>query len=221
MLRRRSWLVVAIIVMQFVAAAIAHSFTATHSAARVIAKMRAEARTLTAIRARRTGAVVYCPSVPEGWTYAPQAGCRVHAQVSEEYDLSNGHIERIIGQVTAPAKPTLRYVVDSSGWYRSAAGSRCWTLELRGFFAALLIDYALPNERVSILSRTPTRIVIQAVSRPDAYTELNYVNPTTFFDYRDVDISNSEHRTFRVYDRNVPLSAQTPRPSTTPMCAHP
>jgi hypothetical protein len=218
---RRYWLVVAIIVTQLVVAAVAQSFTATHGAARVIAKMRAEARTLTAIRARRTGALVYCPSVPEGWTYAPHAGCRVRAQVSEEYDLSHGHVERIIGQVTAPAKPRLTYVVDSSGWYRSAAGSSCWTLELRDFFAALLIDYPLPHERVSILSRTPTRIVIQAVSRPDGYQELNYINPRTFFDYRDVEISNFQHGTFRVYDRSVPLSAQTPRPLTTPTCAQP
>lgn len=85
--------------------------------------MPAAARTLTAVRVRRAGAVVYCPSVPEGWTYAPEPGCSLRATVTEDYDLSRGRIRRVIGRVTATERPVLTYVVDASGWYRAAAGS--------------------------------------------------------------------------------------------------
>jgi hypothetical protein len=221
MSRRQYGLVGAVVVAQLVAAAVAQSFAATRSAASVIGRMRAEARTLKAVRTQRTGALVYCPSVPEGWAYAPQAGCRLRARVSEEDDLSNGHVVRLVGHVTARGKPSLTYVVGPSGWYQSASGSGCWTLELRVFVAGLLVDYPLPDQRVSILNRTPARIVIEAISRPDAYKLLDYVNPRTFFDYRDVEIGYSGHRAFRVYDRNTPLRTQTPRPSTTPICGQP
>jgi len=63
--------------------------------------------------------------------------------------------------------------------------------------------------------------VIKAASPRLAYTELDYVNPRTFFDYRDVEISHSGHNTYRVYDRSAPLRAQTVRPSTTPTCVQP
>src|SRR5262249_16957326 len=101
---------------------------------------------------------------------------------------------------------------------RSTVGSGCWTLELRGFVRAPLVDYPFPNEQVSIVSRTPTRILLKAFSSRVAYEELSDVNPRTFFDYRDVEITYGRHRAHRVFDESRPLRAQTPRPSTAPMC---
>jgi hypothetical protein len=220
MLRRISvlaWATAATV--ELCASAPAGAFTATPAAMRVIEGMRAEARTLSAIRVARSGALVYCPSAPEGWTYAPAAGCRTPARVTEEYDLSRGDVERIIGHVTATHRRMFTYVVDSSGWYRSTAGSGCWTLELRGFTIAPWVDYPLPRTRVSVRQRSSRRIVLQAVTPRLAYAELDYVNPKTFFDYRDIETTRSQHRSYRVYDRSTRLGAQTVRPPTTPACA--
>ena len=220
MLRRRSLLVYAVIALALLSAAVARAFTATQSASRVISRMRVEARRLTAVRTERSGALVYCRSVPDGWTFAPQAGCRVRARVTEEYDLSGGRIKRVIGHVTASGRPEFTYVNDSSGWYRSVAGTRCWTRELRGFTAPALVDYPLPGELVSLLTRTRTRIVLRAVARSEGYEQLDYVNPTTFFDYRDVEITHRGRKAYRVYDASTPLPTRTRRPSTTPACGH-
>lgn len=202
-------------------AAAARAFTATPAATSVIRQMRSAATQWTAVYVRRSGALVYCPAVPEGWTYAPQSGCRIPATVTEEYDLADGHIERVIGHVVASRKARFEYVVDSSGWYRTTVGSGCWTLKLRGFVAPLLVDYPLPNEQVAIASRTSTRILLTAFSRRDAYEEVSAVNPKTFFDYRDIEISYAGQNAYLVSDKSRRLHAQAPRPSTTPTCAQP
>ena len=220
--RGHRWVCAAVVAGSLVgAAAAADAFTATPATGDVIGKMRAEARTLAAVRVRRTGAVVYCPHGPEGWTYAPEAGCSLRATVSEEDDLSRGRVTRIIGRVTAPGRPALTYVVDASGWYRSAGGSRCWTLELTGFTAAPLIDYPLPAEHVVVLSKTRRRIVLRADSRPDAYEELDFVNPVTFFSYRSIEITRARGKSYRINDTATPLKAGTARPLTAPACRTP
>jgi hypothetical protein len=221
MWRRRGPLLCAVVLAQLSAATAAWSFTATPAAHSVIAKVRTEARHLVTVRTERTGALVYCSSAPEGWTYALQPGCRTPARVTEVDDVHGGHVERIIGRVTAAHRPTFNYVVDSSGWYRSTAGSGCWTLELGVFVAAPLIGYPLPGTHVSIRSSTSRRIVIEAVSHRSAYTVLDYINPRTFFDYRDVEITYANHKAYRVYDRSMALHERTRRPSTKPTCVSP
>jgi hypothetical protein len=66
---------------------------------------------LSACVARRAGVL---RNGTGGWTYAPMPGCHVPAKVTEEYDLSGGRVERIIGQVTAPHHASLSHVVDST-----------------------------------------------------------------------------------------------------------
>lgn len=218
MWRRRYWLACSAVLVQLLVATAAWAFTATPAANRVIDAERADARQLPAVRVARTGAIVYCTSVPEGWTYAPQPGCHTPAHVTEKDDMYRGRIERIIGHVTAAHRPSLTYVVDSSGWYRSTAASGCWTLELQLFRRAPLIGYPLPATRVSILSSTDRRIIIEAVSHRFAYKELDYVNPKTSFDYRDIEITYANKKAYRVYDSSVRLRTRIPRPSTTPQC---
>jgi hypothetical protein len=219
MWRRGYSLACSAVLVQLLVATAAWAFTATPAANRVIAAERADARQLPAVRVERTGAIVYCTALPEGWTYAPQPGCHTPARVIETDDLYRGRVERMIGHVTAAHRPALTYVVDSSGWYRSTAGSGCWALELRTFRRAPLIGYPLPATHVSILSSTSRRTVIEAISRRFAYKELDYVNPKTFFDYRDVEITDANKKAYRVYDNSIPLRARIPRPSTTPRCA--
>jgi hypothetical protein len=202
-----------------VLAVAAGAFSATPAGRKVISRMRAAARALVAIQVDHTGDLVYCPGVPEGWTYAPETGCWARADVTETYDLSRGHIERIVGHVSAGHLPTLTYVADSSGWYQATAGSGCWTETLFGFVAASLVDYPLPAEHVSVLTDTRKRIVLEAVSRPDAYTEFDYVDPKTMFMYRDVEITRVRGTIYRVFDRAKALRTRSPRPATSPLCA--
>jgi hypothetical protein len=221
MLQRKGIVVAGICVVvaiQMAAAVAAGAFSATPAARTMIGRMRTAARKLIAVRAKRGGDLVYCLPVPAGWTYAPEFGCSARARVTEEYELSHGRIERIIGQVTAAHRPTLTYVVDRSGWYRLAAGSARWTRTSSGFAAALLVDYPLPGERVSISKQTEKLVVLHAVSKPDGYEVSDYVNPKTLFDYRDVEVMHVKGKVYRVFDRSRPLHKQSPRPATTPAC---
>jgi hypothetical protein len=71
MWRRRYWLACSAVLVQLLVATAAWAFAATPAADRVIDAERADARQLPAVRVERTGAIVYCTSAPEGWTYAP------------------------------------------------------------------------------------------------------------------------------------------------------
>jgi hypothetical protein len=97
----------------------------------------------------------------------------------------------IVGHVTAPGRHALTYVIDESGSYRIAVGTHCWTRFALPFVAPPLIDYPLPAERVSILTRSRNFIVLRGVSAPDSYTELGYVSTRTLFIYREAEITRS------------------------------
>src|ERR1700722_6682636 len=86
---------------------VASAFTGTRAAVGLVNEMYAAYRKVPAVSEVLTGDVVYCPAYPEGWTFAPYAGCTTDARVSEEDQLSNGHVVGIIGLVGAPSRPTL------------------------------------------------------------------------------------------------------------------
>jgi hypothetical protein len=197
--------------------AVGGSFTGTPAALKLVRAMRAAIRDVPAVRQVRTGAVVYCPSVPQGWTYAPQPGCPTRARVSEEYDLSHGKVTRILGDVTAPLLPTLRYVDSPLGWYQTAAGLSCWDLKLSGFTVGPFVDFPLRAEHLTIIARTKRKIVLQGIATQSAYRELDYINPSTDFAYRVDEITSANHKSYRVTDHLTKLTRPTP-PVSTPTC---
>lgn len=137
--------------------------------------------------------------------------------MAEEYDLSHGRVVRIVGKVTAHGLPTLRYVRSSSGSYLTAAGLRCWQRLGLPFVEALLVDYPLPGERLTITAHTNGTIVLQAVSSQDAYRELDYIDPRTDFVYRSAEITSARHRQYTVIDHLAVLRRAAPSIAT-PTC---
>jgi hypothetical protein len=133
-------------------------FTGTPAAVKLVRELRAAYKTIGATGYVLTGDVVYCPSVAEGWTFAPQPGCRTPARVSEVDDLVNGRVIRAVGHVTAPSRPMLRYVVSSLGWFQAPVGAPCWRSFGLPFVAAQFVSYPFPGQRLSIIRRTRSEI---------------------------------------------------------------
>jgi hypothetical protein len=191
-------------------------FTGTPASVKLVREMRAAYKTIGATGYVLTGGVVYCPSAAEGWTFAPQPGCTGPARVSEVDDLVNGRVVRAVGHVSSPSRPTLRYVVSSLGWFQAAAGAPCWRSFGLPFVAAQFVSYPFPGQRLSIIRRTRGEIVIQAITSRSGYRELDYVNPRTDFEYREVLFTHTAHKTYRVVYR-IHRAAASPAPAT-PAC---
>lgn len=130
--------------------AVANAFTGTPAALGLVHAMRRVYNRVHVVDNVRTGDVFYCPSVTEGWDYVPHRNCHARARVVEEYDLSHGHVVRVVGRVTSRGLPTVRYVNSTRGWYRIAAGQACWQLAQFPFANPLFVDFAFPNERLTI-----------------------------------------------------------------------
>lgn len=192
------------------------AFTGTPSAVELIRKIRAVYSKQPAARWVLTGDIVYCLDYPEGWTYAPHAGCQIPARVTEDDQLSDGHVVRAVGVVTAPSKPTLRYVISSHGWYLSAVGAKCWASFRLPFASPLYISYPFPGQTVSILSATKSEIVIQALTPKFGYRELDYMDAKTLLEPRTVIFAAANHRTYRYTYTSLP--AQPPPSLATPTC---
>jgi hypothetical protein len=103
--------VCAVVAARLVLPVAAEAFTATRAARNVISQMRVAARKLVALQVERSGDLVYCPQVPEGWTSAPRPGCRARAHVPRRTTCRTVTSERILGHVTAAHLPELTYVV--------------------------------------------------------------------------------------------------------------
>jgi hypothetical protein len=181
-------------------AAATAAFTGTPAALKLVHRMRAAYQKLPAVENVRTGQVFYCPAASEGWGYAPRRHCNVRARVHEEYDLSNGRIVRVIGQVRAHGLPTLRYVDSKRGWYRIAAGQSCWQRANLPFVNPLLVDFPFAGERLAVTQRTRTRTILQGVSARGGYREIDYIANKTFFEYRSVEITRVPHAVHRLID---------------------
>jgi hypothetical protein len=194
------------------------AFTGTPAALTVVRHQRAAYSRLPAVSWVLTGDVVYCPAYPEGWTFAPQAACHLDARVSEQDVLSGGRVVRLEGSVSAPSQPTLRYVVSARGWYRAAAGATCWQRYPVPFVAALFVSYPFPGQTVSIVSTSKSKIVSQALTPKFGLRELDYIDPKTYLEPREVVYTTAAQKTYRVaYTFSFPAAAA---PSiATPTCA--
>ena len=198
------------------APAVGTAFTDTPAAVKLISKIRAVYSKLPAASWVLTGDIVYCLDYPEGWTYAPHAGCQIPARVTEDDQLSNGHVVRAVGVVTASSQPTLRYVISAHGWYLAPVGAKCWASFRLAFVPALYISYPFPGQTVSILSTTKSEIVIQALTPKFAYRELDYVNAKTLLEPKTVIFAVTNHKTYSY--TYTALRAQAPPSLATPTC---
>jgi hypothetical protein len=194
----------------------AGSFTGTPAALKLVRQERAAYKAIRAVRDVRTGAVVYCLSAPDGWTYAPEAHCTTPAHDVEEYDLSKGKVVRVVGEVRARGLPTLRYVESKRGWYLTAGGANCWSRSSIPFLIKPLVEFPFPKERLTITKRTRSTIVLDGFSAPSSYREIDYIAPRTLFNYRTVEITYTKHKTYRVVDHLAVLRKPTGAISTPP-----
>jgi hypothetical protein len=200
-------------------AAGAEAFTGTPAALRLVQRLRARTARLPAVRMVPTGYIVYCPDIPLGWIDAPVVGCREHARVTEELDLSRGRVVRVVSEVTARSQSSIRSVASSGGWFQLDQGLDCWLQFSLPFVKAPLVDYPVPDERIRIVAATDAVIVIGAVARRFGFRELDYVNPETDLIYRVDQFATIAHKTYRETDRLTYPARQTSAPATTPVCA--
>ena len=77
----------------------AEAFTGTPAALGLVHRLEAQTARFPAVRDVPTGWVAYCPEIPFGWIDVPISGCREHARVTEEIDLSHGQVVRFVGEV--------------------------------------------------------------------------------------------------------------------------
>ena len=197
----------------------AEAFTGTRAALRLVQRLRAQTARFPAVRLVPTGYVVYCPEIPSGWIDVPLAGCREHARVTEELDLSRGRVVRVVSEVTARSESSIRSVASSSGWFQLDQGLDCWLPFSLPFVKVPLVDYPFPDERIRIVAASDTVIVIDGVARRSGYRELDYVNPETDLIYRVDQFATIAHKTYRETDRLTYPARRTRAPATTPVCA--
>lgn len=193
------------------------AFTGTPAAIAVVRAQRAAYSKLPAVGWVLTGDVVYCTDYPEGWTFAPHAGCQLDARVTEQDVLSGGRVVRLEGTVSAPSRPALRYVVSAAGWYRAAVGATCWQRYAVPFVKALEVSYPFPGQTLSIISTSRTEIVSQALTPKYGLRELDYIDPKTYLEPREVVYTTVGRNTYRVaYAFTFPAVAA--RSIATPLC---
>lgn len=195
------------------------ALTGTSSALRLARRLEVAIREVPAVRVAPGGYVVYCPATPLGWINVPIFGCREHAHVSEELDLSDGRLIRSVGEVRARSQPTIRSVGSSRGWFQHDDGLDCWLQSQLPFINQSLVGYPYPGERIRIVSDTVSTIVIGATAPRFHYRELDYINKATDLIYRVDEFNSLEDHRYRETDHLTYLTRQSPRPSTTPICA--
>ena len=197
----------------------AEAFTATPAALTLVRRLEAQITRCPAVRIVPTGYVVYCPEIPLGWINVPVPGCREHARVAEEIDLSHGQVVRLVAEVETRSQGSIRSVASPRGWFQLDQGLDCWLQFPGPFVKASLVGFPLPGERVRVVSQTRTVVVIGAVAPRFRYRELDYVNPATDLIYRVDQFNSFGHRTYRETDHLTYLLRQPRPPATTPVCA--
>ena len=199
--------------------AAAEAFTGTPAALRLVHRLRAQTARFTAATFVPTGYIAYCPQIPLGWIDVPLAGCREHASVAEELELSRGRIVRVLAKITARSQGSIRSVASSRGWFQLDQGLDCWLPFSLPFVKALLVDYPFPGERIRIVAATGKVIVIAGNAPRSGYRELDYVNPETDLIYRVDQFSTLGRKTYHETDRLKYSFRHSRPPATTPVCA--
>jgi hypothetical protein len=197
----------------------AEAFTGTPAALTLVRRLEARATHFRAVRIVPTGYIVYCPEIPLGWIDVPVSGCREHARVTEEIDLYRGRVVRFVGEVRARSQGSIRSVASSRGWFQLDQGLDCWFQFPMPFVKQQLVEFPFPGERVTIVSESPTVVVIGAVAPRFRYRELDYVNPATELIYRVDEFNSFGNRTYRETDHLTYLARPTRTAVTTPICA--
>ena len=197
----------------------AEAFTGTPAALTLVHRIEAQTARFPAVRDTPTGWVVYCPEIPLGWIDAPISGCREHARVTEEIDLSHGRVVRYVGEIRARSQGSIQSVGSPHGWFQLDQGLDCWFQFQMPFVRQSLVGYPFPGERVRIVSRSATQVVIRAGAPRFQYHELDYVNPVTDLIYRVDEFNSFGHKSYRETDHLTYLSHRARVPVTTPICA--
>ena len=194
----------------------AGAFTGTRAALALVREMRSAYRRVPAVQWVLGGAVVYCPSVPFDWTYAPMTGCNQPATVTEVDNLREGRVAVGVGSIAVNAHPKARYVLSPSGLYTMAVGASCWRPRLSELHSPRFISYPFPGERLAVVEHTSHEIVLQARARN--YRELDYVDPRTFFELRQIDEILTPRQSYKAVYAIHELDAPVSPPSATPSC---
>jgi hypothetical protein len=194
----------------------AAAFTGTPAALALVREMQSAMQRVPAVRTQLTGAVVYCRSVPFEWTFAPMAGCPPVVSVSEDDNLRAGRVVSGAGLITVTARDEIRYVLSPAGFYARPAAASCWQLRLSSLQSRSFIGYPLPDERLAILTRTAHDIVLQALARN--YRELDYVDPGTFLEWRQLDETLTARETYTAAYLIDPLTSAVPVPKPAQLC---
>jgi hypothetical protein len=197
----------------------AQAVSGTPAAIRLAHRLQAQTAVFPAVRIVPTGYIVYCPEIPLGWIDVPVSGCREHARVTEEIDLSHGRVVGFVGEVRARSQSSIRSVASSRGWFQLDEGLDCWLQFPMPFVRQSLVGFPFPGERIRIVTEKRSVVVIEARAPRFRYRELDYVNPATDLVYRVDEFNSFARKTYRETDWFTYLRHQSVRPSTTPQCA--
>ncbi|MGZ4186294.1 MAG: hypothetical protein ACXVUE_02965 [Solirubrobacteraceae bacterium] len=197
----------------------ADAFTGTPAALRLINRVRAQTARFPAVRLVPTGSVVYCQQVPLGWIDLPVAGCREPARVTETFDLAGGRVVRVISEVTARSRSSIRSVASAGGWFQLDEGLDCWFSFPMRFVKPLLVDFPFPGERLRIVAANRTVVLLGASAPRYRYRELDYVNPVSDLIYRVDEFNSLGRKTYHEIDRLTYLFRRPRVSPTTPVCA--
>lgn len=192
------------------------AFTGTHAATAVVREMRSAYARTPAVHTVLSGDVVYCLAVPAEWTFAPVQGCAQAATVTENDNLRRGRIAVGAGTVVVNSRAKVRYVISPAGFYAHAAGTACWRLRISQLLSPRFVSYPFPRERLTVLAHKKHEIVLQATAA--GYRELDYVDPRTFLERRQVDETITRQKTYEAVYTIRNLAAPVSPPSTTPAC---
>lgn len=194
----------------------AGAFTGTRAALALVTEMRSAYVRVPAVRWVLRGAVVDCPSVPFAWSYAPMRGCHQRATVTEVDDLRGGRVAVGVGSIAVNSRAKARYAYSPAGLYTQVVGTSCWRLRVPRLQSPRFISYPLPGERLAVVQHTRHEIVLQA--QAGSYRELDFVDPRTFLERRQVDETLTPRRTYKAVFTIHELAAPVDPPSATPSC---
>ncbi len=192
----------------------AQAYHATPAAQRLVNAIFAASARVVAVHETRTG-VYYCPASPVGFDFTPE-GCGPRGQLNDEFDLSNGSLVRIFGQVSANGRPTLSFLTDATGDHLTANGLGCWAQSNVTHLAGMPAITFGPSERLRIIAHRRHVILLQGTER--GFRELNYVDPQTDLIVREDQWIRDRRRTLHSIARYTVLTQVTTPPTPTPAC---
>jgi hypothetical protein len=157
----------------------AQAASSSAEAKKLASDVVAAAKKLHGLRVKASGDLYYCPGVRGAFLLEPSTGCTKKATSTYTLAVSKGKITGGSGRTTAGGEKAVDFISRSSGTYHRVDGETCWTrVDPTPRFFGPAFSF-LPDEKLSISSRTSKSTVLRGEIAKSGFKELATISRST------------------------------------------